>query len=524
MSRARPRLDRGHAPRPSDAPARLLEPLIQAAPGASAVAVAAFHGDQHLLATAGTTRRHPRGGPIRPYRTTGGVGAVVRERRAGAPETATPHGPAEPDGLGDPDANDPPRAQATPHSEGTGSAGGPPAAQGPGSPPGAGGTEGTGGTATAARAGGDPDGGHPTSPEATGGGGPGEHGAPGVVGAGGGGHPDGAPQTDCVAACGSGSEPEPRHPIDPHTPFEIGSVTKTFTALLLAELVARGEVRYDDPVTHYLPARLAPPAHGAPITLLHLATHTAGLPRLPPGLLRRAAPYWFSNPYAAFAPDDLLAALPRTRPFAAPGTRMRYSNYGVGLLGVLLARAAGTDYPTLLRERVLDPLGLHDTGCRDTGDRVTGYWHRRPRPHWRIPALPAAGALRSSAHDLLRYLTALLGPSEWPGAGPLRTALGDVLRPRLALPGGGERICLLWNARHRTDHDLYFHSGGTRGCTAFVGFSPQRRVALVALANTSPTLHGAFIQRAYLTLRELASTGAGRLPSGAREPTVTTEV
>lgn len=145
--------------------------------------------------------------------------------------------------------------------------------------------------------------------------------------------------------------------------FETGSLTKTFTALLLAELAARGEVRYGDRADRYLPFRLP----GPPLTLLHLATHTSGLPRLPPGLLTRAVRSgWLSNPYAGFGEDDLLDALRRTPLRHRPGSRVHYSNFGGGLLGHVLARAAGGtggDYAALLAERVTGPLGLPDTDC-----------------------------------------------------------------------------------------------------------------------------------------------------------------
>ncbi|MFD9857687.1 serine hydrolase domain-containing protein [Streptomyces alboflavus] len=304
----------------------------------------------------------------------------------------------------------------------------------------------------------------------------------------------------------------------PDTRFEIGSLTKTFTALLLAEMVARGEVAYDDPITRFLPRAAAPHLRGAPITLLHLATHTSGLPRLPPGLLRSGAAHWFSNPYAAFSATDLRAALARTRPRAAPGTRVRYSNLGVGLLGALLTHAAhgpGASFAPLLADRVLDPLGLTSTSCAADQPQATGHWHGRERPTWQIPALPGAGAGRSSARDLLSCLDALLDPAAAPAAVPatLRTALADVTTPRIALPRTGRRIALIWNIRPRPTHDLYHHSGGTRGFTAFAGFSPRKHVALVALANTSPALTGTFIQRAYLELWALAQTAQPRRDS-----------
>lgn len=290
----------------------------------------------------------------------------------------------------------------------------------------------------------------------------------------------------------SGTTARGGDPLTPDTRFEIGSLTKTFTALLLAQMVASGEVAHDDEVRRYLPGT------PTPITLAQLATHTSGLPRLPPGLLRTALPRWFSTPYAAFGPDALLAALPRTKTRTPP--TYRYSNYGVAVLGLALARAAGVPYPDLLAARVLRPLGLHDTDC--TGTRqATGHWHRRPRPPWAIPGLPAAGALRSTAPDLLRYLTALLDPD----ATPLPAALADVARPRVVRPGTTDDVCLVWNRRARPGRTLLFHAGGTRGFTAFAGYSPDTGTALVALANSGPGLRAQFVQRSYEALRALAT-------------------
>ncbi|MGO4424420.1 serine hydrolase domain-containing protein, partial [Streptomyces sp. MCAF7] len=250
------------------------------------------------------------------------------------------------------------------------------------------------------------------------------------------------------------------------------------------------------------------------ITLTHLATHTSGLPRLPPGLLRSAAPLLFTNPYAAFTPDDVLRALARTRLRAAPGTRVRYSNFGLGLLGHALTGAAdGTPYPALLDARVLRPLGLRDTGCATSaaegGAQATGYWYGRVRPAFRIPGLPAAGALRTSARDLLALVEAILDPAPAPAPAvastavpaavpaALRTALRDVTRPRVRLPNG-RGLSLVWNIRRRPDgSDLYHHSGATRGFTAFAGFNPRHATALVALANAAPGPGNALVQEAY---------------------------
>lgn len=308
-------------------------------------------------------------------------------------------------------------------------------------------------------------------------------------------------------------------PVTADTRFEIGSLTKCFTALLLAEQVARGEVAYGDPWPGSCRRKPSPAArrthHPASSGHPYLGTAPAA-----PGLLGSAAADWFSNPYARFSTADLLRALARTRPHARPGERVRYSNFGVGLLGHLLTRAAPVGrqgYGDLLAARVLGPLGLSRTSCGPDLPQATGYWHGRARPPWLIPGLAGAGAVRSSARDLLGLLDAVLdaAPDTPSGSAPsvpvpapvpvtLRTALVDVVRPRLALRDGGKRLALIWNIRVRPDGDVYHHSGGTRGFSAFAGFSPRHRTALVALTNTTPAADQAFIQSAYNALLSLA--------------------
>lgn len=292
--------------------------------------------------------------------------------------------------------------------------------------------------------------------------------------------------------------------VTPDTAFEVGSVSKTFTALLLAELAAGGELAYDDPIDRLLAPRHRPVMlHGGPITLLHLATHTSGLPRLPPGLLPLAVPTWSSNPYQAFSPEQLLRSLGRTTVRCRPGSRVRYSNFGVGLLGRLLADGAGLDYAELLAERICGPLGLSATGCAPDPAQAVGHSRGRPVPPWRIPGLPGAGAVRSTGRDLASFLQAHLRGGD---AGPtLRTALREVQRPRLRHPRTGDRLALVWNVRSRADGELLFHSGATRGFTAFVGFCPQARTGLAALTNQAPTVGGRFVQRAYELLIALAA-------------------
>ncbi|WP_229927430.1 serine hydrolase domain-containing protein [Kitasatospora indigofera] len=310
-------------------------------------------------------------------------------------------------------------------------------------------------------------------------------------------------------------------PVRADTRFEIGSVTKTFTALLLAEMAARGDVRYDDPIDRYLPADAAPGyPHERPITLLHLATHTSGLPRLPVGLTPAAVPRWFTKPYATFGPSHLMRALPRTPVRGTPGAQVRYSNLGCGLLGLVLANAAGQRYEELLLSRICGPLGLVDTSCGPGGEPATGYRRGRRVPSFRLPALPGAAALRSTADDMLRYLQAHLALDAVPlpertDATALRTALGEVLTPRVGRRRTGVRICLGWNQRSLDERPsldggdeadgLVYHAGATRGFTTFVGFSPSTQVGLAVMAGTQPVRGRGFVQGAYDTLRTLVA-------------------
>ena len=191
---------------------------------------------------------------------------------------------------------------------------------------------------------------------------------------------------------------------DERTIFEIGSITKVFTATLLADMAREGLVALDDPVQRHLPDGVVIPVRGRPITLADLATHTSGFPRLPEGLLRRALRDG-ANPYASFTVDDLQAAIPVTKPRREPGRKIKYSNYGVGLLGHVLALRAGTTYEELVAGRITGPLRMTDTSIAvpdDKLDRFAEGHSRRGKPvsNWDLPALAGAGALRSTVSDL----------------------------------------------------------------------------------------------------------------------------
>ena len=270
-----------------------------------------------------------------------------------------------------------------------------------------------------------------------------------------------------------------------NTIFEIGSVTKVFTAALLAAMVENGVVALDDPVQRFLPAGVELPVRGRPITLADLATHTAGLPRLPHGFVLRSVRHR-RNPYAWFTADDLHAGLPATRLRSAPGGRPRYSNLGYGLLGHVLALRAGRSYERLIRERICRPLGLADTSISVSaaaqGRFARGHNRRgRPVPHWDLPALAGAGALRSTVADLLAFLRLQLGEGD-PALGRV-AALTQVPRVRHR----GAAVGLAWTRWPLlgTERELLFHNGGTGGFRSFVGFVPITHTAVVVLSNSA---------------------------------------
>ena len=267
---------------------------------------------------------------------------------------------------------------------------------------------------------------------------------------------------------------------DEGTSFQIGSVTKVFTALLLADAVTRGEVELDQPLTSAFPSA-ASHRSGHPIRLVDLATHTAGLPRLPPGLVRQARQQR-DDPYASFALEQLEQALtqPPKRP---PGGTPRYSNYGAGVLGEALARCTGTAYERLVQERIVVPLGLRDTSIEVTGrgtNIAVGHTRRgRVTPDWHLPALAGAGALRSSVGDLLRLLRAHLDPPST----PLEPAVRLVMEPRARI-SRPLAVGLGWHILDRRDGARWWwHNGGTGGFRSYVGFDPVARRAVAVLAN-----------------------------------------
>ena len=270
--------------------------------------------------------------------------------------------------------------------------------------------------------------------------------------------------------------------VNGETMFEIGSVTKVFTSLLLADMVQRGEVSLDDPVAKFLPSDVkVPERDGKRITLIDLATHTSGLPRLPTNLAYRSV----KNPYADYSAADLYQFLSTYQLKRDIGKKYEYSNLGGGLLGLALSQCAGMDYGELVRKRICIPLGMTSTTSRLDADMQ---WRRsvghdrtmQPTANWdHGPATAGAGELWSDANDLLIFLAANLGYAQT----PLAQAMATTLNVRRPTGMKGLEIALAWHITTKRGRQMVWHNGGTGGYRSFIGFDPQSRVGVVALSN-----------------------------------------
>jgi D-alanyl-D-alanine-carboxypeptidase/D-alanyl-D-alanine-endopeptidase len=296
---------------------------------------------------------------------------------------------------------------------------------------------------------------------------------------------------EAIAGYGRARNLQPEAPRE-DTIFEIGSITKVFTALLLAETAEAGLVGLDDPLEAHLPSGVSPPAGNARISLADLASHTGGLPCHPPGALGRVIRRPFHpfhallDSYVQLAPADLYASLARIK--LKTGAKARYSNLGAGLLGMILAERLGCSYGEALRDRILLPLGMRDTFAEVSDDgrgrMADGHtWRGKPQGReFEGPAVLGAGSLRSTAADMLRFLWANLEPP----SNRLGSAIELTQRPRAKM-GGRIQVGLGWllGPVGRNRVRMLWHNGGTAGFRSFAGLVREAGAAVVVLGNAN---------------------------------------
>lgn len=279
-------------------------------------------------------------------------------------------------------------------------------------------------------------------------------------------------------------------PVNENTLFNIGSITKTFTTLLLADMVKQGLVNLTDPIERYLPSSVkVPEFNGQKITLEHLATHTSGLPEFPPNLLDNNG-----NIIESYNASQLYQALSNTKLTRAPGSQFQYSSFGMGLLGQILSLKAGVSYNQLVKDRILNVLGMNDTKITLSQNEIN---NRFPVGHGggkeiTTPTIPMiladAGAYHSTAPDMLKYISANLGL--------IHTKLDDAIKLQqlirypsiIANPMNyTEYAGLGWRILTNFGTEVIAHTGAINGWNANLAFIPSKQIGVVSLCSCDST-------------------------------------
>lgn len=283
----------------------------------------------------------------------------------------------------------------------------------------------------------------------------------------------------------------------PDSIFEIGSITKTFTGLILAQMVEQQKARLDEPVRELLPGGTVAKPAGDEITLVDIATQHSGLPRMPDNF----APADPANPYADYNAAKLYEFVSKHGVSKPAGAGFLYSNLGFGLLGQALSVRAGISYPDLLQREVTRPLELKDTTVAlapaQQARFVPGHdAEHRPAHAWDLDALAGAGAIRSTADDMLTYLEANLHPESVEGKGADGKTIAAALNLQHELRADslpGMKIGLAW--LYISDSGTYWHNGATGGFSSYAFFNPKGDYAGVVLVNMTLGRNGSFADR-----------------------------
>ena len=269
-------------------------------------------------------------------------------------------------------------------------------------------------------------------------------------------------------------------PVNGETVYEIGSISKVFTTIILAEEVLAGRMALEDPAQNYLPSTVTMPSrNGQLITLKDLATHSSALPYMPNNI----NPEDPLNPFADYTVEQLYSML---NSYTLPrdiGQQYEYSNLAMGLLGHILELHTGQAYEELVLERIAKPLGMTDTRVvlTDNMKAHLALGHNEQMQvtsNWDIPTLAGAGALRSTTNDMVKFIKANMNPDD--------SALGKAMalshKMAYSNPAQNFEMGLAWH--YANNKTIVWHNGGTGGYRAFTGFNPEAQTAVVLLTNS----------------------------------------
>lgn len=266
---------------------------------------------------------------------------------------------------------------------------------------------------------------------------------------------------------------------DANTIFEIGSITKTFTATLLAYFVDQHKISLSDPITNYLPDSVAKNIVLKEVSVQMLSNHTSGLAGLPDNFFTEKTNQL--NPYKNYTKEMLFTYLKDCKLKSKPGEVYAYSNMAVGLLGIILERISGQTYEQLVKTIICKPLKMENTiehlSPIEKNNFVKVYNEAgNETPAWDFDALQACGSLRSTVNDLLKYVKANMkvGNDELSKAIQLtHKVTADKSR----------KVGLGWHFANIGNSEYLFHGGGTGGSSSFFAFNPEKKVAVIILSN-----------------------------------------
>ncbi len=268
-----------------------------------------------------------------------------------------------------------------------------------------------------------------------------------------------------------------------NTIFEIGSISKTFTSILLADAIETGKIKLDDPINKYLPDSIhALEFNGTPITIRTLANHTSGISPLPNNLVLNAETN--PNPYKDYDDKKMFSFYKTFTPVRKPGEKYEYSNLAVATLGVILERINKKTYEQLIVEKICDPLQMNDTRQyirrNDSARFAKGYNESgADNSQWDFKAFAGAGSIRSTVADLLKYAKANLDEA------PASLNKDIQLTHEVTFTDGKNKLGLGWHYIKPGTDEVIFHNGGTGGYRTYLAVNLQKKFAVVILSNTS---------------------------------------
>ncbi|MGZ5192051.1 MAG: serine hydrolase domain-containing protein [Flavisolibacter sp.] len=267
------------------------------------------------------------------------------------------------------------------------------------------------------------------------------------------------------------------------TIYEIGSISKTFTAILLAYAVNERKLNLNDPINNHMPSSI-PAIHfqDEPVTIKMLSNHSSGLPRMPPNFTSFVNDPL--NPYKNYGVEQLYKFYTTFKMDRKPGSSYDYSNLAVGTLGVILENIYKKTYEALLIEKICTPLKMNDTRQlirkSDSARFAKGYTETgKYNGPGDMKSLAAAGAIRSTISDMLHYAKANLDNTPSTLNKAIQSTHG------LTFSDGHNQMALGWHIIKPGKEEILFHNGGTGGYRSYLAINKNKKFAVVILSNTA---------------------------------------